>query len=284
MTKKHLIKKERWVAYLELWPFWGPPARPNSFDLKIWERYIDKLKKENKNVKALVLGATPEIRDLLAKYHIPTTVLDVNAGMVRGLGRLMKYKKRKKERIIINNWLNVSKLFPKNHFDLIMGHDVFNNLPWSFYSRLAQGIKKVLKKDGYFLLVSPITRLEDRISPREIVSLYKRKPQFFKSFTNRWWVMDVLKCWDYNKRTRQYFMAKIKKRLIKEIKKQGLPKKTIEDIWFFASSNVIDDYVGTHPLLKDVTNVFKKHFRIEKTFFNPLKGLKCHPNFVLRKK
>lgn len=283
MARKHLIKKEKWVEYLELWPFWGPPARPGSFDLKVWEKYVDKLKKENKNIRALVLGATPEIRDLLAERYISTVVLDVNAGMVNGLGKLMKYKKRKKERIIINNWLNVSKLFPKNHFDLVMGHSVFNNLPWNLYPKLAQGIKKVLNKDGYFLIVSPITRLEDIISPKEIVSLYRKKPQFFKSFTNRWWVMDVLKCWDYNRKTRQYFMGKIKKRLIKEIERQGLPEKTIKDIWFFASSNVIDNYVGTHPLLKEVTGVFKKYFKIEKMSFSPLKGLKCHPNFVLRK-
>lgn len=274
-------KEERW--WYNVWKKVEPPFCPSKGEVKFYENAVKKIL-GRKNPKVLVLGATPEIRDLLAKHRISTVVLDVNAGMVNGLAKLMKYEKRRKEKVIINNWLNVSKLFPKDHFDLIMGHDVFNNLPWGSYQKLAQGIKKVLKKEGYVLIVSPITRLEDIVSPEEIISLYKKKPRFFKSFTNRWWVMDVLKCWDYNKKTRQYFMGKIKKRLTKEIKRQGLPEKTIENIWFFASSNVIDNYVGTHPLFKDVKNVFKKYFKIEKISFNPLKGLKCHPNFVLRKK
>ncbi len=32
MKKKSLINKKEWVEYLELWPSWGPPARPGSFD------------------------------------------------------------------------------------------------------------------------------------------------------------------------------------------------------------------------------------------------------------
>ncbi len=284
MAKKGLINGKEWVDYLKFWSIMAPPARPSSFDIKIWETYIKKILRQKRDIKALVFGATPEIRDLLAKYKIFTTLLDVNPAMIKGLMKFMKYKKQRNEKVIIDNWLKIRELFSENSFDIVMGHDFFNNIPWSSHNKLASSIKWVLKKDGYGLIVSPILRKTKNLSSEHFVTLYKKNPKYFKEFCHRWYVVDVLKKLDYNKRTRQFFIKKIKERLIKEAEKQGLSEKDINQMWVFKTFNIADNYIGVHPPLKDLLNVFKKYFKIEKMSYWSKQGNKSHFNFVLRPK
>jgi hypothetical protein len=281
MAKKHLIKKEAWVEMLNKWPSFAPPARPSKFDLKIWEQKIKEKIGHGKVVRALVLGATPEIRDLLAKYHMKTTLMDVNSGMVRGLAKLMKYKRQRKETTVINNWLNIKNIFSVNYFDFVIGHSFLNNIPWKFYSKLLFGIKSVLKKDGYLLTVFPVLEPLKRLSADQVVSLYLKQPKFFNNFSNRWYILDVLKQLDYNPKTRQVFFGKAKNRLIKAIAQKNLPSSTIDLIWTFGRASVVDGYVGTHPPLKEIVPIIKKYFVIEKIGRGPHISYQAHPNLVL---
>ena len=131
-------------------------------------------------------------------------------------------------------------------------------------------------------MVSPVLGQAKKISAKQIVLMYQRKPAHFKDFANRWYVVDILKKLDYNKRTRQIFLAKVKQRLIKEIKKQKLPKEVINDIWVCSSSDVFDNYITTHPPLRELLSVLKRYFEIKEVCFNPLQKYKAGPNFVLK--
>ncbi|MFA6392438.1 MAG: hypothetical protein WCW66_06935 [Patescibacteria group bacterium] len=282
---KKIFKKKNWVEVLKIWPTVASPCRPSPFDLKIWEKKIQEILRQNKQPKALVFGSTPEIRDLLAKYRISTTILDINPGMVKGLLKLMKYKKQRKEKIIINNWLNINKLFPTGSFDLVLGHCFFNNLPWRLHLKLAKSIHPSLKKDGYLLIVSPILDKEKPLSPKQIISMYRQNPRYFEQFANRWYFsVERLKKLDYNKKTKQIFFSKIKTRLIKEIKKQKLPTEIINKIWPFGVSDVMNNYVTAHPPLKNLVKILKNYFKVEKISFSPLSSGRCCPNFVLKNK
>ncbi len=286
MESRGLIDKNKkeWPEYLKLWDMFKPPARPANFDVKLWEKYIKKLLKENKSVKALVFGSTPEIRDLLAKYKISTSVLEINPRMPERLLMFMKHKNQRKEKVFIRNWLDVNKIFSSNTFDFAIGHMVFNNIPWRLHRKLAYGIRQVLKKDSYLLMASPILGKIKKTYGREIVLTYQNNPRYFKNFSNRWYVIEILKKLDYNKRGRRIFFKKIKQRLIDEIKKQGLPDKVINNLWAFGEYDSVDNYIGVHPPLSELLNILKNYFKVEKILYGPGPEFKNYPEFVLRPK
>lgn len=284
MSNKNLIKKEIWVEMLGLWPFFEAPTRPSKLDLKIWERELGQQLHEKRKINVLILGATPEIRDLFAKHHVAVNLIDVSPNMVNGLAKLMKYKKRRKEEVFIDNWLNIKKIFPANRFDLVLGHSFLNNIPWKFYPNLLRAIRMVLKKDGHLLIVTPTLGNFKKISVGGVVRLYQKNPNFFKSFANRWHILDVLKRLDYNPRTKQVFFGKVKARLVTEIARQNLPPGIINKIWTFGASNLVDNYVGTHPPFNEVLSVIKKYFIIDGVIYDKPIGYRAHPNFVLKPK
>jgi len=110
-------------AWKKAWKFWNkiqPPWRPSIHDIKFWETAVVKVKKAKPDARALVIGVTPEIRDLLAKYKINTCLIDINPTMYEAMNRLMRMK-NSEEKFIPGHWLDIDKIFHKNSFDLIRG-------------------------------------------------------------------------------------------------------------------------------------------------------------------
>ena len=84
--------KENWKELAKAWDAYQPPAKPSVGEIGFFEYEIKNLLAKNKTIKALVLGATPEFRDLLAKYKIDTTLVDVNEDSIKAMTSLMKLK------------------------------------------------------------------------------------------------------------------------------------------------------------------------------------------------
>ena len=59
-----------WKQIAKTWKLLSFPWRPNKENLADYEKFILKSIKGVKNPRVLLLGATPEIRDMLAKYRI----------------------------------------------------------------------------------------------------------------------------------------------------------------------------------------------------------------------
>lgn len=139
------------------WKNGGPPARPTPFELKkIFEPTIfwlakNILKREKRAARILVLGATPEFRDLGLKYGMQVWVGDINPNMLQVMDQLMKYKKAKENKKIVADWLKISKHLPPHYFDLVIAEQSFNIVPLKDWPRLCQEIIKVLKSDGFIL-------------------------------------------------------------------------------------------------------------------------------------
>lgn len=140
------------------WKLGGPPARPSLDELKeIFEPYIKCLAKqiflkEKRPAKMLVLGATPEFRNLGLKYGLEVWAADINPNMLEAMDKLIKQRKSKRNKKVVTDWLNMSRNLPKNYFDLVMAEQSFNIVAIKDWSKLFQEILHTLNPKGFILL------------------------------------------------------------------------------------------------------------------------------------
>ncbi|PIR93468.1 hypothetical protein COT99_00595 [Candidatus Falkowbacteria bacterium CG10_big_fil_rev_8_21_14_0_10_43_10] len=107
-----------------------PPSRPCKEQLKIWDKIIrQKMGRPAGNAligNALILGATPELRDLALKNKLYTWSVDINEAMMEAMTKLMKRANIRHEARIIKDWQKV--FLPEKYFDIIMMDAALNNL------------------------------------------------------------------------------------------------------------------------------------------------------------
>lgn len=126
-------------------------SAPTHAEILIYKNLFNLIiagKKPKKNLKVLVLGATPEIRDLAIELGAECTAVDISRNVLESLTKAMKYKDDKKNKFVCDDWFNMCSIFPKNSFDMILGDCSFNNVPFLRCGEMFQICKNLLKKDG----------------------------------------------------------------------------------------------------------------------------------------
>jgi SAM-dependent methyltransferase len=156
MAKKveEITKKanKKWIKIANNWKKLGPTAKPSMEEIEIY-RAISVLELSDKTkVRAVILGSTPELRDMCGRYFsdkIESLVcIDATQDMYQAMSKLVKTK-HSKERFIHGNWLDLSNYFESNSIDIIYGDHVVSNVGGN-EEKLFSEIKKILKKDGCF--------------------------------------------------------------------------------------------------------------------------------------
>ncbi|HLC98517.1 MAG TPA: class I SAM-dependent methyltransferase [Candidatus Nanoarchaeia archaeon] len=132
---------------------WGQltsPARPTKDELRIIKEYLKSIRDVSKKGKGmLILGATPEFRDIGHELGFNVTLIDINPKMVKAMRFLMKNKKRK-ENVVRANWLEMP--LPEKSFDVVMGEQSVNIIKVKDYQRFLKQIRKVMKEDGILIM------------------------------------------------------------------------------------------------------------------------------------
>lgn len=137
-----------WKRLIANWKYYTAPGKPTRDEVKIYKAYLKKALKGVKKPKALVLGSTPELRDLLYEMKIKTTVIDISMEMIKGMKKFMKHP-NEKETIVRCNWLNSP--LKSGYFDIILGDLILANFKWNKRPKFLREIKRLLKPRGYFL-------------------------------------------------------------------------------------------------------------------------------------
>lgn len=139
-----------WSLIANGWKLFTPPWRPSKANIAIYEKVLKKTIKRIKSPKVLILGATPEIRDMLAKYkNIEVVVSDYNMEMVLAMNELVTKKNFQNERWIKTSWVDMP--LEKRYFDIIFGDYVISQLPENLTDKFIGHIKSLLKKNGRFV-------------------------------------------------------------------------------------------------------------------------------------
>ena len=138
-----------WKQIADMWStYFTPPSRISSQEMEKYREWLKQLNKENKPFKALVLGATPELRDTLYEFGYKTIIIDINAEMILAMTALIKTK-NPDEIWVRANWLD--NPLQSGCFDVVVGDAVLPNIPWEKRKKLLLEVKRLLKPKGIFL-------------------------------------------------------------------------------------------------------------------------------------
>ncbi len=135
-----------WKKIANTWKNIGIGSRPSRHIIQAMERFFLRATRGKKTVQALVFGATPEIRSMLAKYPNTTvTVLDVNLEMMRAMAELMT-KHPRREIWVRANWLDAP--LAEHYYDVTFGDYIKGNVPYKDQPALYRQIHHLLKPGG----------------------------------------------------------------------------------------------------------------------------------------
>ena len=137
------INLSQWKIIADKWKYSSPPSIPSKEDLEIYKSFLEDYKGN-----LLVLGATPQLRDLVFELGFNTYTIDINREMILAMNKLRKYKDEK-EIVKIANWLNTP--FKNDFFDIIVGDCVLFNIEFDRKETFLKEVKRILKKDAYFI-------------------------------------------------------------------------------------------------------------------------------------
>jgi len=218
-----------WSHWQKLWAEVESPWRPSKKDIAFCEKMIEMALKREKNPRALVLGATPEIRDLLAKYKIETTLVDVNPSMKKAMDKLMR-RKSEREKLIVSDWVKMK--LPKNYFDLAFSDGCLTNISLATWKNFFANVNHGLKKTGFLYSGSWIYRVKKPLSFEDLLKKYKRNPKHFKDFKNRVYALHSLYLNPglYNRRKKEYDFFKVMKEIESFVKKGVINQKDFKNL------------------------------------------------------
>lgn len=142
-TKKEVL--QIWEDNAKQWHNGCPPLRPSRNDIALYE----KLAGEKLRGSVLILGSTPELRDLAAKYKAKTVVVDISQPMFEATSKLLICQGPRSETFIEDDWCAMQ--LPEFSFSLVLGDAV-----WWLLSQEKQGvfvrkITSMLSEGGFFV-------------------------------------------------------------------------------------------------------------------------------------
>ena len=155
-----------WQQIAYMWNnYFTVPSRISPQEVEKYRDWIGRINKEAKPLKALVLGATPELRDALTDFGYILYSMDINLDMFLAMDEVLK-NKNPNEVFIKSNW--IGSPLANEYFDLIVGDAVLPNVPWDQRLNLLSEVKRLLKPSGIFLTRSfcvpdqkPFSSVED---------------------------------------------------------------------------------------------------------------------------
>lgn len=128
-------------------------TKPTYSEISVFERLAERAVSGKGKPNVLIIGSSPELRSLTAKFGLRTTVVANDLEVIERTTKLMKKKNE------MEHWFegDIKKLpFKRNTFDIVFGDHVISNIsPFnqeSFYRRM----KEVLKRNGLAVIRSVV--------------------------------------------------------------------------------------------------------------------------------
>lgn len=277
--KKKVINM--WQDWSKLWSRVGPPWRPSVKDIKFWEKRIVELDRGRK-LRILLLGTTPEIRDMLARHNISVTMLEVNEVMYEAMTKLRK-SRNGEEKLVIGDWLKADRIFKKNSFDIAIGDLPHCNVAFKKWPRFFENFYNVLKPGGLFFLATVTYSYPERQTIKQILEKYRKNKKYFANFKNRVWELYQLldEPGVYDKKERRFNLYKLRKPIIEVAQRDFSRKEIDKNLWFIKNDlngESFGDVVEVGPPLEEQLALQSKWFMLDELYPVP-----DHPAFKMRR-
>jgi SAM-dependent methyltransferase len=151
-----------WEADAERWPSASSPWRPSAGDIAVYRR----LAGSRSSGDVLVLGVTPELRDLVAEAGGKATVVDMSPAMYAAATRLLARADPGEETWIEADWC--SPAVPTGGFDLVLGDMIWWGLSVRNQHALRDRIHAALRPAGLVVgrvRIADVTRASQDPAP-----------------------------------------------------------------------------------------------------------------------
>jgi len=262
-----------WKKIADNWEnYFFAPSRPSSDETETYLAWLRQIADGKKGLKALVLGATPELRDALNQLHYQTHLIDINIEMILALNHLVEHQ-NPDEVLIKANWLD--NPLQSNYFDVILGDAVFPNIPWDKRVVFYKQIKRLLKPGGIFLnraFYAPAKKRYKTID--DIFAVFAKKKASNQTAIELVFEIQLL---THDPQDRLGSMEKVKS-VVKKLRgndgftfKSRELNKTLDILWSYWLGG-ISNKVWIYPFEREEENEYKKYFLIQNKF-----SAKDHP-------
>jgi SAM-dependent methyltransferase len=139
---------EIWRENAGKWPFIGPPWRPSPGDVAIYRRFA----RPRLPGRTLLLGSTPELRDLLAEYAgaMPKPlIVDMSLPMLQSTSALACRAQPAHEEWLVADWCEAD--LPEHAFDVVLADMVWWTVSVPTQAALRRRIDRLLAPGGIFV-------------------------------------------------------------------------------------------------------------------------------------
>lgn len=179
MAKQDFISP--WKVLAKRWEtLYTPPGRPSQEAVRFYKKFAkDATRGLRRRPRGLVLGATPELRDLLTEMKWEAVMIDANMEMIEAMAALLK-RSNPDEIIVKGDW--IKNPLKTGYFDVVFGDLVLANVPWNLQSALLKNVRRMLKPGGAFITKVEIG-IENKHGNRQadadaLLEMYARMPRY----------------------------------------------------------------------------------------------------------
>jgi hypothetical protein len=132
----------------EQWRMTGAPYRMTDTEKQIYGRFLQESAEHIDNPKMIVLGVTPELRELGHKYGYSVTCIDFSQTWINAMDILMDGK-AEKDIIVRCNWFEIP--LQRGEYDVVVGDGPITLTELKNWDRLLEIVHQLLKPAGYFI-------------------------------------------------------------------------------------------------------------------------------------
>lgn len=127
----------------------SPPTRPSPADIRNYDAAL-RSAGDRSDDGVLILGATPELRVLMANRPGSIYIADFSNRMVAATKKAVPEEVRRREHIILSDWLDL-KPPDTSGYGAVIGDSVIKQIHFSERERFVAVISSLLRSGGHFL-------------------------------------------------------------------------------------------------------------------------------------
>lgn len=142
-------------------------SAPNQEEIEQYLRYIQDYKIEG---KALVLGATPELRDMLINQGFEVHAVDKSNELFPLMDKCMINKNVDEK--YVADWLNMLNLFEEESFDLVITDAGMNNISHDVVDKFLEVVKILMKKGSFFIMRNMVTKKLPKMTYDKVINSF----------------------------------------------------------------------------------------------------------------
>ncbi len=126
-------------------------SAPTSRELRVYKKYLLRAIRGKRHPRVLVLGATPELRDLAIGKGCETLAVDMSEQVILAMESCMRYRDNPRNLIMKCDWIGMNTFLSEKYFDAVVADCSLNNVPIHLQSRVCSNVAKLLKPGGLFI-------------------------------------------------------------------------------------------------------------------------------------